>query len=207
MKNSYRHYRALIISLLLTAALTAITGCSNKPDAAETAQPEEPPRAGTADVQLPTIPNVPTATSLPGDEPTDDDALGGLSGYEILAANAGKVLYSGYSCVITSVGCSCERPVAERVSFVFNENETMLYQFEGSGYAAEWEMTRAGRNQWSYELPMFDDTGEFQGRLFVLITFTETGYIYTLVGELSGEWKYCPDVTFRRLMSSTPEPE
>ena len=89
----------------------------------------------------------------------------------------------------------------------FNENDTMLYQFEGGGYAAEWEMARAGHNQWSYDLPMFNDEGEFQDQLFILMTFTETGYIYTLVSELNGEWVYCPDVMFRRMMSSTPVPE
>lgn len=195
MKNQYDDSRIVIAGLLL-ACLVVVTGCRGSSATPYTPPAGAPPPPGTED--FPTVAPLLTPTPLPGGQPGGGD-VEGLTKYEQLAADAGQAVYSGYSCAITHVGCACETPVVELSSFTFVSDDLLHYQFEGSGYAALWEMERAGPNQWSYEMPLYNDDGTFQGQLFVLLTFHDSGFIYTLAGALGDEWIACPDVSFRRM--------
>jgi hypothetical protein len=202
-----RYYWLVIGGLLLAGA---VAGCSAASEGA--GGTGAPPGAATATVaRLPTVPSLPTSTEV-GAAPTSDPTREGLpidvTGYELIATSLGEAVYSGYACTIAPVGCACEEPVIQKASFAFVSEGQMSYTFSGSGYGSEWLMTRIGRNQWSYTIPMYRQDGTFEGAFFVLLTFTEDGFIITQGADLDeGGMVACPDVYFRRLMSdATPEP-
>ena len=123
-----------------------------------------------------------------------------LTAEEQIAATSGDAVYSGYACVIAfGAGCACETPVIERASFTPLPGERISYVFSGEGYGSTWELGRLAPNQYSYTLPLFDDTGQFRGSYLILITFLRDGYLYNLGADIDGELVTCPDITFRRL--------
>jgi hypothetical protein len=199
----------LIRISMLVLAVVLLMGCS-APDPEPPSEPAAaeqivPTATVTADSPLSTA--SPAQATTPEAEPTVDSTgfglPGGLTSNEISAARFGEAVYSGYSCVIVPEGCACEIPVIERSSFTFLDENTMNFAFKGDGYAAQWEMSHLGPDQWSYTIPMYNEAGEFQGAFFSLLTFTEDGYVYNLGADLDeGGIVTCPDVTFRRISTA-----
>jgi hypothetical protein len=201
-------YRLFSIGILVLVVIL-LMGCrAPEPEPlSEPAAPEDPPtEADEVDPPLPTpSPSQPASTPEPA--ATVDSVQfglpGGLTSNEISAARFGEAVYSGYSCVLAPEGCACEIPVIERSSFTFLTENTMTFAFKGDGYAAEWEMSHLGPDQWSYTIPMYNEAGEFQGAFFSLLTFTDEGYVYNLGADFDeGGIVTCPDVTFRRIASA-----
>jgi hypothetical protein len=186
--------------------LGVLAGCGGGVSVA-TSEADAPVPTATATLSIiPTaFPEVvePLATPEVG-EPVDDPNA--LTGYELIAAGVGEAVYSGYSCAIAPIGCACETPVIERVSFTFTPEGRLLYHFKGDGYEAEWDMGRLGPNQWGYTLPLYDQAGGFEGAYFALLTFNQDGYVLNLGMNFdTGEIVTCPTVTFRRVMSPAAE--
>jgi hypothetical protein len=200
--------RFIRISVLMLAVVL-LMGC-RAPDpepSSEPAAPEQSVPSATAAVDLPLPTPSPAQATTPEAVPTVDSLQfglpGGLTRNEISAARFGEAVYSGYSCVMAPEGCACERPVIERSSFTFLDENTMTFAFKGDGYAAEWEMSHLGPDQWSYTIPMYNEAGEFQGAFFSLLTFNEDGYVYNLGADFDeGGIVTCPDVTFRRITTA-----
>lgn len=188
-------------------ALGALAGCGgNVPAATSETGTLAPTATATLSIILTAVPEVvePSATSEGGAPVDDPDAL---TGYELIAAGLGEAVYSGYSCTIAPIGCACETPVIEQVSFTFTPERRLLYHFRGDGYEAEWDMGRLGPNQWGYTLPLYDEEGNFEGAYFALLTFNQDGYVLNVgMNFNTGEIATCPTVTFRRVMSPTAEP-
>lgn len=165
------------------------------PTGASTVEPAALTSAAEAVSSEPEIETEPTLGPGAGDLPYD------MTGYELIAFNLGEAVYSGYSCTIAPVGCSCEEPVLERVVFNFQSEYRMSYTFAGDGYQATWEMTRLGPNQWGHTLPLYDEEGQIHGALIALLTFTADGFLYNLGADYQdGQVITCPDVSFRRVM-------
>jgi hypothetical protein len=199
----------LIRISVLVLAIVLLMGCrapnpepSSEPAAVEQGVPTatvaiDPPLPTPSPVQATTPEVAPTVDSLQFGLP------GGLTSNEISAARFGEAVYSGYSCVMAPEGCACEIPVIERSSFTFLDENTMNFAFKGDGYAAQWEMSHLGPDQWTYTIPMYNEAGEFQGAFFSLLTFTEDGYVYNLGADFDeGGIVTCPDVTFRRISTA-----
>jgi hypothetical protein len=201
--------RFISIGILLLVIIV-LAGC-RAPDPEPPGDPaaldgDAPGATAVIDPPLPT-PSPSQPASTPEAEETLDSAQfglpGGLTSNELAAARFGEAVYSGYSCLIAKEGCACEIPVIERSSFTFLTENTMTFAFKGDGYAAEWEMSHLGPDQWGYTIPMIDEAGQFQGAYFSLLTFTEDGYVYNLGADLDeGGIVTCPDVTFRRISSA-----
>ena len=201
--------RITIITLILT--LTALlAACGGGQTASGNPDPTQ-----NFDV-LPTVEAVTAPTLTDADRDVSDDdvydpvAQGfaiDITGPELLAADLGEQVYSGYTCTITKVGCACEQPIIQKANFDFVSEYSMIYSFNGSGYASEWQMTRLGPNQWSYEIAIYSDEGNLLGAWLVLLTFDVDGYTITEGADLvAGGFVTCPDVAYRRLMSE-PTPE
>ena len=200
------HLLAWITGALLVLILA---GCGTTPATPSLPSGADPGPTATGIVILPyPSPSPPEGSgSAEAAPPTPDPAIYGLpselTANEVAAARAGEAVYSGYSCVVTPQGCACEIPVIERSTFTFAPEGHMLFHFTGDGYASEWEMSRLGPDQWSYTIPMFSQSGDFQGAFFVLLTFTPDGYVYNLGADFDeGGIVTCPDVTFRRLSTA-----
>lgn len=191
-------------AVILTACAT--TAVPQTPPPAEGGATAPPLRTATPSSTAPPIPTPEAATAEP--TPTRDSTLPDvpyqMTGYEMLAAQIGAASYGGYTCLITPAGCACELPLIQQVTFTFNADGTLNYRFEGEGYAATWPMQRVGPNQWEYALSIrSEQRDETVGEARALITFTETGYIFTqIVDYFDSGLVACPDVHFRRLASS-----
>lgn len=199
-------HRWMITGCLLGLALIATACGGSQPPAADSA-------TATLDQgALPTNPPVSTPTQASGaaGPPADANEYGlplELTGYEIIAARFGQAIYSGYTCTIAPVGCACEQPVLEQVTFSFDDNDHMNYRFEGDGYATTWRMNRLGANQWGYTQGYTLEGTDSRVAHIVLLTFIDSGFIRNdgaVIDE--GAPVACPDVTYRRLPSSTPQP-
>lgn len=153
-------------------------------------------------VFTPTEPG-PAATQEPAGAFDENGLPIGLTGYEIIAANAGEAMYSGYSCDISTVGCACETPIFERVQFTFPSVDRSDYRFAGEGYETTWELTRVGASQWSYRQLYSLEGTEISIDHSLLLTFIDTGYIRNELARFDdGTIITCPDVYFRRISSS-----
>jgi hypothetical protein len=185
-------------------ALSLLAGCSSgTPAFPAGASPSAPPATATATLSIiPTaFPEAAEPSAASETDPAVDDP-NALTGYELIAAGVGEAVYSGYSCTIAPIGCACEIPVIEQVSFTFTPEGRLFYHFKGDGYEAEWDMGRLGPNQWGYTLPLYDQAGTFEGAYFALLTFNQDGYILNVgMNFNTGEIVTCPTVTFRRVMS------
>jgi hypothetical protein len=194
-----------LLCLLGVALITAACGGA-RPSAADSAT------ATLDQAALPTNPPVSTSTqsSGTGEPPAAVNEYGlplELTGNEIIAARFGQAVYSGYTCTIAPVGCACEQPVLEQVAFTFDDNDHMNYRFEGDGYATTWRMNRLGANQWGYTQGYTLEGTDSRVAHIVLLTFIDTGFIRNDGAVIDdGVPVTCPDVTFRRLPSSTPQP-
>jgi hypothetical protein len=201
--------RIIRISVLVLAVVL-LMGCRasdpEPPGEPAALDGDAPTATAVVDLPLPTPSPSQAGSTLEAEPTVDSTQLGlppGLTSNEVAAARFGESVYSGYSCVLTPEGCACEIPVIERSSFTFVSENTMTFAFKGDGYAAVWEMSHLGPDQWSYTLPMIGDAGEFQGAFFSLLTFTEDGYVYNLGADFDeGGIVTCPDVTFRRISSA-----
>jgi len=209
MRDWLRNFGFILVLLL-------VVGCSSTPAAlepiatqvgtSEDAPPPPPAGAPTLEPAALTSAAAAAAAEPEGEtEPTLGPGAGDLpydmTGYELIAFNLGEAVYSGYSCTIAPVGCSCEEPVLERVVFNFLSEYRMSYTFAGEGYQATWEMTRVGPNQWNHTLPLYDEEGKVHGALIALLTFTADGFLYNLGADYQvGQVITCPDVSFRRVM-------
>jgi hypothetical protein len=117
-----------------------------------------------------------------------------------VTAQTGEAVYSGYTCVISPVGCACEQPVLERITFTFPDDNTAEYHFAGDGYASTWTLEREGPNQWGYTQDFGMEGTDLTVSQFMLLTFTESGFIRTEGARLSDDSLVaCPDVYYRRL--------
>ncbi len=198
-----------LLGIALAALIGAGCGSGGTPTAdTGTAMPDDP-----QGVNLPT--NLPIATPTLREGGADAEVIPTneyglpmmLTGYEIIAANAGEAVYSGYSCTISPVGCACEQPVIERISFTFPDNDHVIYAFAGEGYATSWEMVRIGPSNWSYTQHYVMEGTEMQIAHIILLTFTDTGFVRNDGAQLpSREVIPCPDVHFRRMPMPTLEP-
>ncbi len=199
-------WKRIIAAALAVGALSALAGCAGgeAPGAVEASPPPEIGAATNRPLTTPTA-RAGSATAIPVDEyglPLD------LTGYELIAARAGEAVYSGYACVIAPVGCACEQPVLERVTFTFDPAGHMDYAFAGDGYAATWRMTRLGASQWGYTQGYTLEGTDIRVAHIILLTFTASGFIRNDGADLSdGTIVTCPDVTYRRLAMPTPAPE
>lgn len=210
MTHTYRGLLLLGPALLIMALLAA--GCSGPPtpplpepeaqDAAPAASTDIP-TATLAPSPLPSLTPAPAATGTlpPTRDPSLPDVPYEMTGYEVIAAGVGTASYSGYACLITAAGCACELPLIQQVTFTFNPDGTLSYRFEGEGYASTWVLLRAGPNQWEYALSIRSDVrDEAVGEARALISFTDTGYVYSqFVNYFDTGLVVCPEVTFRRL--------
>lgn len=194
--------------VLLIAALTLAACGGAAPGAAEgTQQPATTPLPSATTPPLPTNPPVPTATlaqgGASGETEPERNEFGiplSLTGYELVAARTGEAVYSGYACVISPVGCACEQPVLERITFTFPEDNVAEYHFAGDGYATTWTLEREGPNQWGYTQNFGMEGTDLTVSQFMLLTFTESGFIRTEGARLSdNSLVACPDVYFNRL--------
>jgi len=194
-----------MLGMVILTACAATTVPQTTPSAGGEATIPPPPSATPSPTASP-IPTLEATTAPP--TPTRDPSLPDvpyqMTGYEMLAAQIGAASYSGYTCLITPAGCACELPLIQQVTFTFNADGTLSYRFEGEGYAATWPMQRVGPNQWEYALSIrSEQRDETIGEARALITFTETGYIFTqMVDYFDSGLVACPDVHFRRLASS-----
>lgn len=194
--------------LALLLAAVALAACSRTTLNTTPGEGFSPPTSTIA--VLPSVPPLGSPTEPPpfseegetGDRPID------VAGYELVAIGAGESVYSGYTCTIAPVGCACDQPLVQRATFEFVNETTMRYTFSGGGFGSEWLLARLAPNQWGYEIGMVDDEGVEEGVYFVLLTFTEDGFIITQGANLDeGGMIACPDVYFRRVQSGgTAEP-
>ncbi len=166
------------------------------------------PAATTTPGGRPGIQAAPSATKTP--DPANISAEGyqfEMTGYEMVAQNVGRVAYGGYACtgIVAEVGaCECNTKVAEYVTFTFPTTDTLQVTFEGIGYSSTWEMVRVGANQWSYSVPLFDESGVQVGTYFAMLNFTPDGYIRTEGADFGGAIVTCPDTAFTRVTFDAP---
>jgi hypothetical protein len=130
-----------------------------------------------------------------------------LSSLEQTAAARGSATYTGYTCVIAPVGCACENPVIQDVTFNFTPDNRLLYDFTPRGSTpAEWQLDHAGFNQWSYTAPVSTQSGQV-ATLLALLSFTQVGYIVTQVATYrGGEISECKNIDFHLLNTPVPTP-
>ncbi len=193
----------------LGAAL--LTGCSRPTPAAPPPAPAPADLPGEVAPAAPTLasPSPPTATPA-ADAPPASPPPGlpsvpySMTGYEMIAASVGTANYSGYGCLLTPVGCACELPALQQVTFDFRADGTLHYRFEGEGFAETWEMNRVAPNQWEYISAVHsEERGAQIGEGRALLSFTEDGYVFAQMVDFYEQGIVtCPDVTFRRLMSA-----
>ncbi len=208
MKTQVRRWTRWWIAAALACLALVTAGCGGTQGSIAGAgdSPATAPGQQLNDLPAPSPTATPTASA--SEEPVDQYGLPyDLTGYELLAARAGEAIYSGYACAIAPVGCACETPVIERISFTFAEPGHLSYHFAGDGYQATWEMTRLGANQWGYTQGYIIEGTETVVSHVILLTFTDTGFIRNDGVDFREEgFVSCPDVTFRRLAVPTPEP-
>lgn len=141
--------------------------------------------------------------------PTLDPSLANLSaegyvfeqtGYELIAEQVGRAEYAGYICLIGSgVGCDCSTALDQYVTFEFVDDNTLIMKVENEYFTTQWSMERVGPNQWTVTIPIYkEEDGAFAGNQFRLLTFTETGFIFTEGLDLYGQITTCQDVAFDR---------
>jgi len=195
---------------MCVVGLALLMGCAGVP----TPEITEPPVLAIEGLPLPPTIDpslLPTAQAERADAPSATGATPtaavstlpyNLTGYEIIAANTSPGIYSGYSCVIAEIGCACETPIFEQITFDFTVQDKLVFEFGGEGYSGKWDLSRLGVNHWGYSVPLFTEDGSFSGKQLALMTFTDTGFVRTLSAELNGTFVTCPDVFFRRVASS-----
>ncbi len=215
MPPSLAHLWRRSAGILVVGAFMA--GCSR-------AEAPAPP-AGAATLPPPDALSAPTASPPPSPWPTYTpggaqepapapnpaslpDVPYDMTGYEIIAANVGSAVYSGYSCVWSPVGCACELPLLLEATFTFTPEGRLHYFFKGDDFQALWEMERAAPNQWLYKTDIQSEEQDNRkiGEGLTLLSFTQDGYVITQMVDLYEQGIVtCPDVTFQRLMG-TPAP-
>jgi len=198
----YKRRLILLFSLILICIAITACGGRNNGDATEEVPTIDPATLPTAVPDFTPTP-VPDAGvgeggSIPGSSAFE--AEGELTTNELDAQAAGEAVYSGYTCVISPEGCACEEPIVERITFTFEEDNILRYNFKGDGYSSEWEMTRLAPNQWSYTLPIYNNSGNFTGAFTVLMTLNSSGFEYNLGADYGQDgFVSCPTINFRRV--------
>lgn len=199
--------------LLSAVALAALIGAACRASQAPAPPPEITPPAGvstqvsvtpepsplpsaTASLSVDLSPTAPQVEGIP-DVPYD------MTGYELIAYSVGQATYSGYACIVSPDGCSCELPALQETTFTFTPEGMLHYAFEGDESSGEWEMSRAAPNQWEYSFSLNSvERNSAIGEGRVLISFTEEGFVYTqFINFFDSGPVVCPEVPFRRLMS------
>src|SRR5687767_9507142 len=99
--RGFMQHRILIAAALIAAILLAACGGG-------TATPTSAPTSGAGTLTIPTNLPLSTATLPYNGTPELIAAPDDLTGYEIIASNAGDAVYSGYTCTIFPEGCACE---------------------------------------------------------------------------------------------------
>jgi hypothetical protein len=206
MNTGWYRNRWMLAALL---ALGLLVGCgSAAPTAAPTlAQATGPaPTATLPPSPLPTPSEAVASTPVPPTpthDPTLPDVPYDLTGEEIIASRTGLANYSGYTCLITPAGCSCELPLLQKASFTFTP-DGLEFHFEGDGYGTTWTMQRVGPNQWEESKVIHSEVqNQNIGEARALLSFTTDGYIYTQLYTFNDTGVVtCPDITFRRLSDS-----
>jgi hypothetical protein len=171
-------------------ALAALLAACSPPGPTPTDEVEIPPIEPTVEQ--------PTFTPLP---PTADPSAGGLSEFEIAAAERGEAPYTGNNCSWLADQCTCNEPLVLSATFTFTEDEHLIYAFDGGTYSSQWQMDHVGPNQWGYSIPSYDGGGNIVGAYFYVITFSEDGFVMSQRQELGGgaDPLTCPDVPFRTI--------
>jgi hypothetical protein len=201
---------ALPAAMALAALIGAACSASQPPAPPPDITP--PAGASTPASATPEPSPLPSATASPSTDlsPTAPQVEGApdvpydMTGYELIAYSVGQATYSGYACVISPDGCSCELPTIQEVTFTFSPEGPMTYTFESDESAGAWEMSRGAPDQWIYSFSL--DSQERGGQIGegrVMISFTEEGFVYTqFINFFESGPVLCPEVPFRRLMSA-----
>lgn len=201
--------------LLITLVAALLAGCGGPAPAAtppgELAT-EIPSNAPTAPALAPTPFPPPTGAPSGGEQaPAPPPGVPAvpydMTGFEMIAASVGTAAYSGYGCLLSPVGCACELPSLQQVTFNFRPDGKLDYHFESEGYATTWEMSRVAPNQWEYTISLFsEERGAQIGEGRVLLSLTEDGYVFAQIVDFYEQGLVtCPEVNFRRLMSAGDE--
>lgn len=201
-----RSVRGWAIGLIAVVGL-CVTACGSAPgDATIPADLPTPSPAATAAPAIATQ-AIPDSSAPPTDIPASGnlpDVPYNMSGYEMIAAGVGPATYSGYRCVVSPDGCSCEIPLVQDAAFAFESDGTLTYSFSAGDQQETRSLQRIAPNQWEDVRDIVsDESGDQIGEGHVLITFTETGYAYNqFVHFYDSGLVSCPEVNFRRMMDS-----
>ncbi|MGF1504014.1 MAG: hypothetical protein ACFB51_02590 [Anaerolineae bacterium] len=204
-------------AFVLPAVILLLAACGGTP--AEPT-PTPPVREEGAVIDLESLPTPLPASTMPATPVVTDPNASGLpfdaTEREVDAALAPAQTYSGYTCIIAAqAGCSCERPIIQRVRFTFTEDGRMYYRYAtANNINVSWQLSRVGPDQWSVTLPIVSSEQDFEGSLVGLLTFSENGYTFTQVVDFNAEglgqdgsgFIRCPSIEYRLLDVEPAQP-